>query len=213
MDNIVNCAYCGARGYLLQHERTIRHRGADLTVMAYFYRCPTCKKEWTTDECDNENLKLLGDPWTVFNNSGIALLSDNTTTMKLDNYSKIILAIGNINYLSSSVNDLLRTMRLHGRYQTDEDFRRQAVELEVTLGATAIQLNLAMQNLGNLANSIDLLCPLDVYVTSPAFFVVGAGFDETEAEYPVMDAPYDKSVAAMRPVHSKATETPADDKQ
>lgn len=97
---------------------------------------------------------------------------------KLDSFNKILLATGTINYLAGMVEGLnsdMKHMPDPKKVHADGIAKRDA-DMEAALG----KLKEAMEILGN---SVDEVCAIDQYVTTPAFQVVMHGHDEVEGDF------------------------------
>lgn len=97
---------------------------------------------------------------------------------KLDSFSKILLATGTINYLASIIEEVNKDMKVFaspGNVHAAGVQRREAA-LETAL----YHLKEVMEALGNAMNEV---CPIDQYVTTPAFNVLIHGHDDVEIDH------------------------------
>lgn len=103
---------------------------------------------------------------------------------KLDSLSKIMLATGAINYMAvsiDSVNEQIKMTKLayKGKEKEFDDIHGEGIQSRnEVLAETVKELGAIMEKLGNLINNQDALCPLDQYVTTPAFNVIVQGKDD-----------------------------------
>lgn len=97
---------------------------------------------------------------------------------KLDSFNKIILATGTINYLASMVEGLNSDMKCSP--DPKKVHAEGIAKRDADMVAALEKLKEAMEILGN---SIDEVCAIDQYVTTPAFNVVVNGHDEVEGDF------------------------------
>lgn len=95
---------------------------------------------------------------------------------RLDNFSKIILATGTINYLASSIEGVNAQMKMI----KGDGFKELTGKLDDDLEKATKLLTEVMEVLGN---SLPETCSIDQYVTTPAFMVVMHGHDEVEGDF------------------------------
>ncbi len=96
---------------------------------------------------------------------------------KLDNFNKILIATSAINYMASSVNMVNEQLKMMPNIKPfEEGIEVKNKFLEVTL----LQLSKIMEDMGNFINSGDIICPLDVRVTTPAFEIIIGGKDNVD---------------------------------
>ena len=48
-----------AKAALSTDTTTLKYHGVNYDVISYFYKCPVCKAEFTTNESDDETLKQI----------------------------------------------------------------------------------------------------------------------------------------------------------
>ncbi|MBO9657521.1 MAG: hypothetical protein J7527_01725 [Chitinophagaceae bacterium] len=101
--------------------------------------------------------------------------------MKLDSLSKILLATGQINYLSASIDGVNEQIRM---LPDENGFHAGGIqERDELLADVAVRLAGIMEDIGNLINDQDCLCPLDARVTKVPFEICVLGMDDTEEQY------------------------------
>jgi len=97
--------------------------------------------------------------------------------MKLDNFSKILLATSTINYLASSLDSVTKQIQ---SLKEDDVFAYRIHTSNEILNNAVISLGQIMEALGEGLNNMDSVCPIDERVTSPAFDIIIHGKDDTE---------------------------------
>lgn len=89
---------------------------------------------------------------------------------KLDNLSKILLATGAINYMASAVDSVNEQMKF---VPDPEGVHKPGItERDDILQQTWIKLGEIMENLADVMNSHDCICPIDVRATKAAFDII-----------------------------------------
>jgi hypothetical protein len=112
-------------------------------------------------------------------------------TQKLDSLSKILMATGAINYMAASidsVNEQIKMMRPNYKQAMPDmnfdDVHGEGIKArDEILAETVTKLSAIMEDLGNLINGQDALCPVDIFATKAAFEVVVHGHDDTEGDF------------------------------
>lgn len=104
---------------------------------------------------------------------------------KLDQLSKILLATGTINYLATSMFCVNKDMKylVHRHPETEKVHGGGIKEKDEVLDEVIGKLTEVMELLGNTLSNCDAVCPLDQYVTTPAFQVVVHGNDNPEGDF------------------------------
>lgn len=101
---------------------------------------------------------------------------------RLDHFSKIIIATGQINYMASSVNGV--NLQLKAIRKQDEDFLRELIKTnDEFLKEVVVDLKNIMEKVGNYINGVDCICPIDVRVSKVPFEIVVENKDEVENDY------------------------------
>lgn len=100
--------------------------------------------------------------------------------IKLDNFSKILLATAQINYQAASLNGVVEQQKLMGlRTEIGERIR----QTDEVLQNAANSLTQIMVRMADYINNVDCICPLDVRVSRVPFEILVHGKDETEKSY------------------------------
>lgn len=102
-------------------------------------------------------------------------------TEKLDSFSKILVATGQINYLASCINSVNTAIKMipdEKGVHTDSIKDRDDILTEAADKLAAI-----MEDLADLMNDQDFAQTIDVRLTKAPFGVLLHGMDETEVEY------------------------------
>lgn len=99
---------------------------------------------------------------------------------RLDSFSKILIATGQINYMASSIDGVQKQIVClpdeNGYHKDGIEERRRLLEITVR------RLTSIAQEMGEFINSRDMLCPIDIRVSKVPFEILG-GMDEVEKEY------------------------------
>ncbi len=100
---------------------------------------------------------------------------------KLDYFSKILLATGQINYMASIVDGVNNEIK----WLPNQDGILSAgiSEREEVLKSIVDDLTNTLEKLGDLMNGQDMCKPIDERITAPAFHILVHGEDELETEY------------------------------
>lgn len=108
-------------------------------------------------------------------------------SQKLDSFSKILLATSAINYMASSINGVNRDMKFiiaTPPPNYDASVHKEGIETKDALLEEVVKdLGAIMEKMGNLINGHDCICPIDQYITTPAFQVVIHGNDDVEGDF------------------------------
>lgn len=107
---------------------------------------------------------------------------------KLDSLSKILLATGAINYMASQIDGVSQqTKMLKMAYKAKPDLgdfdgiHGEGIKAKDELLAEVVQrLASIMEDMGNLINGHDCLCPIDQYATTAPFMIVVQGKDDVD---------------------------------
>lgn len=107
-------------------------------------------------------------------------------SQKLDNFSKILLATGQINYMASSIDGVtsdIRSLSRDPKYDPRGWHKSRAEANDRVLGETVRKLAKIMEEMGNYINACDIICPLDERVAKVPFEIVISEMDDTEKKY------------------------------
>lgn len=101
---------------------------------------------------------------------------------KLDSFSKILIATGQINYMASAINGLNVQMKMTGLAK--KDVHAEGVkEKDELLEETVNKLAAIMEDLGNYMSNNDCICNIDVRLTTEAFKIIIHKQDDVEKDY------------------------------
>jgi hypothetical protein len=103
-------------------------------------------------------------------------------TQKLDSFSKILLATVTINYLASMLDGVNSDMKFIP--DPDKVHAEGIQKRQVALENAVEKLKEVMNELGD---AMDAVCPIDEYVTEPAFNVLCHGHDNVEGDFENVD--------------------------
>lgn len=101
---------------------------------------------------------------------------------RLDNYSKILLAIQSISYMANGINAVNEQIKMMPK--PEDNLTKPIIEgvagREEILNDTLTKLCSAMEDLGDFMNNHDCIIPMDERITSEAFQILFHGKDDTE---------------------------------
>lgn len=102
---------------------------------------------------------------------------------KLDNFSKIILATGTINYLANQVYSVNQQMKqvVHASPANKPIFEEGIKHKDEVLENAIVRLKIIMEELGNCLNNCDAVQPIDVRVMTAPFDILCNGKDDVES--------------------------------
>jgi hypothetical protein len=101
--------------------------------------------------------------------------------MKLDNFSKILIATGQINYMAASIDGVNEQMKTIP--DPDNIHSPGIKEAEEVLEDTVNRLCAILENLGDLINDHDCICHIDTRVAKVPFEILIHGQDDTDTDY------------------------------
>ena len=100
---------------------------------------------------------------------------------RLDSFSKILIATGQINYMASSIDGVNNQMKF---IPDKQGFHADGIKEKDEVLAEVVQdLRAVMNKLGNLINNCDCICSIDMRVAKVPFEIIESGMDECENEY------------------------------
>lgn len=101
---------------------------------------------------------------------------------KLDDFNKILLATGAINYLSSSIYGVNENMKylLNSDIPVDKTLKEGIDIRNTLLSDTVTKLYEVMEELGEYMNGYDCISPVDIRATNEAFKIVSGEHDNIE---------------------------------
>ena len=102
-------------------------------------------------------------------------------SQKLDAFSKILIATGQINYMAASINGVNEQMK----FIPDKDgIHKDGIKAKDDLLDEVVEkLGLIMEDMGNLINSHDCICTIDERVGKVPFEIIVHKMDDTEIDY------------------------------
>jgi hypothetical protein len=101
--------------------------------------------------------------------------------MKLDNFSKILIATGQINYMAASIDGVNQQIKT---IPDPENIHSAGIkEKDEVLSDTVDGLAAILENLGDLINGHDCICHIDTRVARVPFEILLHGQDDTETDY------------------------------
>ena len=98
---------------------------------------------------------------------------------KLDSFSKILIATGQINYMASSINSV--NMQIKTVSDDKGTFKHRIDQRDKALADAVCKLGEVMEDLGDLINVQDCISPIDERVSNVPFEIIIHGKDEIES--------------------------------
>lgn len=101
--------------------------------------------------------------------------------MKLDLFSKILIATGQINYMAASINGANEQIKF---IPDKEKIHAEGIaQREECLAKVVKMLTPIMEEMGNLINAQDCICHIDTRVSQVPFEILIHGMDDTDENY------------------------------
>ena len=102
---------------------------------------------------------------------------------KLDPFKKILLATGQINYLSSTIQEVIEGAKI---YEVMDGIISDRVEAQrETLDQAAKELTSIMETLAEIANGQDFVLPIDERISRVPFEILLHDMDDVEMDYEI----------------------------
>ena len=102
-------------------------------------------------------------------------------SQKLDSLSKILIATGQINYMAASIDSVNEQIKM---IPDKQGFHADGIkERDELLAKVVTKLGAIMEDMGNLINSQDCICHIDVRVSKVPFEIIIHRMDDTEKDY------------------------------
>lgn len=102
-------------------------------------------------------------------------------SQKLDSFSKILIATGQINYMASMINGVNEQMKF---IHDEKGIHAAGIkEKDEKLSEVVEKLSAIIDDMGNLINSHDCVCEIDERVSKVPFEILIHGMDDTETDY------------------------------
>lgn len=102
-------------------------------------------------------------------------------TEKLDLFSKILIATGQINYMASLINSVNEQIKF---VPDKEGYHKEGIKSrDDLLNEVVIKLAAIMEEMGNCINEHDCLCTIDERVAKVPFEIIIHGMDNVEDDY------------------------------
>lgn len=100
---------------------------------------------------------------------------------KLDSFSKILIATGQINYMAASIDSVNQQMKF---IPDEKNVHAGGIEArDILLEQTVKKLTEVMNDLGEIINAHDCICAIDVRVSKVPFEILIEGKDDTDNDY------------------------------
>lgn len=69
LPNEMDCGFCVYIAKLEERKTSVTYKGIELEVTTYFYKCPECGEEFTTNEADELSLNNVHIAYNLTNKS------------------------------------------------------------------------------------------------------------------------------------------------
>lgn len=100
---------------------------------------------------------------------------------KLDSFSKILIATGQINYMAASINGVNQEMKF---IPDPNGYHKDGIkEKDDLLNDVVVRLGAIMEDMGNLINNHDCICPIDERVSKVPFEIIVHGKDDVNKTF------------------------------
>ena len=102
-------------------------------------------------------------------------------SQKLDSFSKILVATGQINYMAASINGVNEQMKF---VPDTNGYHKDGIKAkDDLLDEVVVKLGAIMEDMGNLINGHDCICTIDERVGRVPFEIIVHQMDDTETDY------------------------------
>lgn len=106
---------------------------------------------------------------------------------RLDSFSKILIATGQINYMASSIDGVNEQIKISGL--GEKDVHKEGLQQrERVLSEVVRDLSKVMNKLGDIINSHDCICAIDMRIAKIPFEIIVSGMDEVDNDYEIEEA-------------------------